>query len=87
MWAVEDGVPGDLAQLGCDLIREADQHGWSMKLQQECGWNDSGAAMIKLALNEPEKARDRWQHLMETDGGQGFYEPQSGEFRPPSDFN
>ncbi len=41
-WAIEDGVDEDLAQLGRLLIREADQHGWSLELKQECGWSDNG---------------------------------------------
>ncbi len=67
-WAVEDGVDEDLAQLGRLLIREADQHGWSLELKQECGWDDHGAEMLRLARTEPEKTRERWQYLLNTDG-------------------
>ena len=67
-WALEDGVPEDLAALGRHLIREADQHGWERDLQEECGWADSGAAMILLALNQPDQARQRWEYLMDTAG-------------------
>lgn len=70
-WALEDGVPKDLAELGRSLIREADQHSWSAQLQDECGWNDSGAKMLRLAKEQPEAARKRWGHLMETDGERG----------------
>jgi hypothetical protein len=68
-WAVQDGVPEDLAELGRAVIREADQHGWPEELQAECGWNDSGSAMIELALSDPEHARARWGYLLATDGG------------------
>ena len=71
-WALADGVPTDLAQLGRDLIREADQHNWPRERQLECGWGDSGAAMIQLALTAPDQARERWEFLMETDGDRGL---------------
>ena len=67
-WAIEDGVPEDLAQLGRCVIREADQHNWDRDLLIECGWGDSGAAMIQRALSDPEAARKRWDYLMEADG-------------------
>jgi hypothetical protein len=38
-------------------------------LQEECGQADKGRKMIKLALKNAEKARERWLSLMETDGG------------------
>ncbi len=79
-WALADGVPEDLALLGCDLIREADQHCWSEELQAECGWQDSGAAMIQLALTAPDETRKRWEHLMETDGERGSWDAETGDW-------
>ena len=67
-WAIDDGIPEDLAGLGRSLIREADQHGWDTELQAKCGWTDSGAAMIEFALQHPEQARRGWEHLLVTDG-------------------
>jgi hypothetical protein len=86
-WALEDGVEEDLAALGRSLIREADQHNWPRKLQVECGWADSGKAMIELALTKPEEAQKRWQHLLDTDGGGWYHDQQSGETRPMTDYN
>jgi hypothetical protein len=62
------GVPRDLAGLGRAVMREADQHCWSERLQSLCGWRDAGRRMIALALRAPETARLRWEWLMETDG-------------------
>lgn len=70
-WALEDGVPEELAGLGRALIREADQHNWSQSLQNECGWSDSGAAMLRLALESPAEARERWEFLLASDGETG----------------
>lgn len=80
-WALEDGVDADLAGLGRDLIREADQHGWNELLRKECGWSDSGKAMIELALQKPDEARKRWERLMKTDGERGFID-DDGEWQP-----
>jgi hypothetical protein len=62
------GVDEDLAELGRALIREADQHSWDEDLQSECGWSDNGDAMLELALNSPQKAQERWELLLRTDG-------------------
>ena len=66
--ALARGVPRDLAGLGRAVMREADQHGWSARLQSLCGWRDEGRRMIALALRAPETARLRWEWLMEMDG-------------------
>jgi hypothetical protein len=63
------GLGDVLAELGRAVMREADQHAWSEDLQAECGWKDDGAAMLALALDDPQRARERWQWLMDTDGG------------------
>jgi hypothetical protein len=62
------GVPRELAALGRAVMREADQHCWSQRLQSLCGWHDEGRRMIALALRAPETARRRWEWLMEMDG-------------------
>jgi hypothetical protein len=49
-------------------MREADQHTWPERLQAECGWDDDGAAMLELAVRDPDAARTRWGLLMQTDG-------------------
>lgn len=71
-WAIEAGVPEDLAKLGRDMIREAYQHSWPDDRMAECGWNDNGVAMLELALMQPEVARKRWAFLLETDGDRGW---------------
>ena len=67
--AVAAGVSEELADLGEEVMREAEQHAWSEKLRAECGWNDAGAAMIELAVKDPAGASRRWQHLLDIDGG------------------
>jgi hypothetical protein len=32
------------------------------------GWADEGTAMLELALRDPDSARSRWRHLLQTDG-------------------
>ncbi len=61
-------MPRDLAGLGRAVMREADQHCWSERLQSLCGWRDEGRRMIALALRAPETARLRWEWLMDMDG-------------------
>ena len=48
---------------------------------------DSGKAMIELVLTKPKEARERWQHLLDTDGGEWYHDQQSGETRPMTDYN
>jgi hypothetical protein len=36
--------------------------------------------MIKLALRSPATAEKRWQHLLDTDGLRGHYDPKTGEW-------
>ena len=74
------GVEKGLANLGRAVMREAYQHGWEPRLQTLCGWKDDGARMIALARRAPETARRRWERLLDTDGGRGFYHPQTGEW-------
>lgn len=52
--ALAHGVPRDLAILGREVL---------VKFEEECG-NDSGRAMLTLALVEPQRARERWRMLM-----------------------
>lgn len=66
--ALARGVPRELADLGRAVMREADQHMWSERLQSLCGWRDGGRRMIALALRAPETARRRWEWLMDMDG-------------------
>jgi hypothetical protein len=66
--SIAAGLAEDLAQLGRDVMREAAQHGWDEDLCQEMGWADEGTAMLELALRDPDSARSRWRHLLQTDG-------------------
>src|SRR5437867_5598172 len=68
-WAIAQGLAKDLAQFGRAVIREAYQHDWDEALKRECGWRDDGRAMLELARQFPEKARQRWSGLLDTDGG------------------
>ncbi len=67
--AIANGIEPDLTTLGRAVMREAVQHDWSEALKTECGWQDDGNAMLHLALTAPEKAKTRWETLLETDGG------------------
>jgi len=67
-WAVGDGIDEKLAALGREVIREAYQHNWPEELKAECGWEDSGGAMLELAKSDPERARIRWRYLLDSDG-------------------
>lgn len=67
-WAIEDGVPDELAFLGSQVIRQAHEDDWTEELQRECGWEDDGENMMWCALNIPEKCRIRWQYLIDSDG-------------------
>jgi len=78
--ALARGVPGELANLGRAVMREADQHMWEPLLQALCGWEDEGEGMIELALMAPKHARFVWEKLLDTDGCRGSYHPKTGEW-------
>jgi hypothetical protein len=78
--ALAAGVPKDLAGLGRLTMREAYQHQWSDRLKSLCGWRDEGRRMIRLALRSPKTAGKRWQRLLDTDGGRGEYDAQTGQW-------
>jgi hypothetical protein len=78
--ALAAGVPSDLAGLGRLTMREAYQHQWSDRLKSLCGWRDGGGRMLRLALRSPEKARQRWNRLLETDGLRGEYNETTGQW-------
>jgi hypothetical protein len=79
--AVAAGVSQDLAGLGRATMREAYQHDWTDRLKSLCGWYDRGRRMIKLAIRSPATARQRWNHLLATDGLRGEYDEATGEWK------
>jgi hypothetical protein len=79
-WALAQGLDRDLAGLARLTIREAYQHQWSDRLKSLCGWRDDGGRMLRLALRSPEKARQRWNRLLETDGLRGEYDQKTGQW-------
>jgi hypothetical protein len=79
-WAIDQGLDRDLAGLARLTIREAYNHGWDERLKSLCGWRDNGRRMLKFALRCPEKARYRWNRLLETDGYRGEYDPKTGQW-------
>lgn len=79
-WARAQGLDRDLAALGRLTIREAYQHQWDDRLKSLCGWRDDGRRMLRFGLRTPEKARQRWERLLETDGLRGQYNEQTGEW-------
>jgi len=67
-------------------MREANQHAWEERLKSLCGWRDNGKRMLRFALRSPEKARQRWQRLLDTDGYRGclrtaINDVQTGEWK------
>ena len=81
-WALGRGLDADLAGLARLTIREAYNHAWSDRLKSLCGWRDDGGRMLRLALRSPEKARQRWNRLLETDGLRGEYNEKTGQWNP-----
>ena len=81
-WALAQGLDRDLAGLARLTIREAYQHQWSDRLKSLCGWRDGGGRMLRLALRSPEKAKRRWNRLLETDGLRGEYDEKTGQWTP-----
>jgi len=79
--ALKAGLSKDLAGLGRLVMREAFQHGWEARLKSLCGWGDQSRRMIKLALRFPEKARRRWQRLLDTDDCRGEHDERTGEWK------
>jgi hypothetical protein len=79
-WALAQGLDSDLAALARLTIREAYQHQWSDRLKSLCGWRDDGRRMLRFALRSPEKARKRWNRLLDTDGLRGEYDEKTGQW-------
>jgi hypothetical protein len=79
-WAIDQGLDRNMAALARLTIREAYQHNWDERLKSLCGWRDHGKRMLKFALRSPEKARYRWNRLLETDGYRGEYDPKTGQW-------
>jgi hypothetical protein len=78
--ALGRGVPEDLAALGREVMREADQHAWDAPLKALCGWEDEGEAMVGLALLAPQRARYVWRKLLATDGCRGHWDEKTGQW-------
>lgn len=79
--ALAAGLSPELAALGRQLMREADQHSWCERLRVECGWNDGGRAMLSRLLTQPRRTAARLNWLYATDGQRfdpwehrGYYE-------------
>ena len=79
-WALSRGLDAGTAGQARLLIREAYNHGWEGWLQNLCGWEDDGQALLAFALRSPRKARWCISRLMETDGLRGDVHPQTGEW-------
>ena len=67
-WALADGVPEELAALGRSVIQHADPHSFLREACCEFGWRDSGASMIRFAMEEPEVACESWLELLTRNG-------------------
>ncbi|MGC9128105.1 MAG: hypothetical protein ACP5GA_05155 [Acidithiobacillus sp.] len=62
--ALTFGVPRELAELGSTLMRESYFQRWPLAVQEACGWEDDGFAMLALARRDPEAARRHWQEIL-----------------------
>jgi hypothetical protein len=62
--AMERGMERTLAQLGRDVIRDADQHNWAPPLRQLC----EGLSLVELLIRSPYLGRRLCEILLETDG-------------------
>jgi hypothetical protein len=58
------GMERTLAELGREVIRDADQHNWAPELRNLC----SGPSLEKLLLGAPFLGRRLCEILLETDG-------------------
>lgn len=67
--ATAAGVSDELIALGTELVRTSILQGWNEELRAECGHYDDGEAMVELALNEPQRTTQRWDELLQSDGG------------------
>lgn len=64
--AMDAGVERDVARLGSEVMRRSREEGWPTGVQAKCGWEEgSGEAMLRLALDQPRAARQRWQSLLD----------------------
>ncbi|RJF76482.1 hypothetical protein D3877_28930 [Azospirillum cavernae] len=59
---------GDLIALGATVMRTAFEHDWPDSAKIECGWADGGAVMAMQLMLWPGLCRERWEHLLATDG-------------------
>ena len=66
--ALRSGVPVDLVRLGVRVMSEAIEEEWPHHLQVECGSLSDPLQMIRLALQFPDATRQRWEHLLWSDG-------------------
>ncbi len=67
-YALAYGVSYDLAYLGRECVRRAQEHNWDPELKARYHLAEDGRAMIQFAINEPEKAREIWSGLIRAGG-------------------
>jgi hypothetical protein len=71
--AKERGMERTLAELGREVIRDADQHAWSEPLRELCAWGN----LLELLTRSPYLGRRLCEILIETDGLRVAY-PEQG---------
>jgi len=62
--ALAFGIARELAELGATLMRESYFQRWPQRVQEACGWEDDGFAMLALARRDPEEAKRRWHEIL-----------------------
>jgi len=71
--AKERGIERTLAELGREVIRDADQHSWSEPVKQLC----NGRNLLEMMTRAPFLSRRLCEILIETDGLRVAY-PEEG---------
>jgi hypothetical protein len=73
--AKERGMERTLAELGREVIRDADQHAWATPLRDLC----DGENLLELLTRAPYLGRRLCEILIETDGLRVAWPEESGE--------
>ena len=77
--AEEVGIPEDLIDLGCRVMRQAYVHHWNGHAYELCVGHGITANMTIFAKRAPKLAVRLWTLLLETQGLTIFNDEQNGE--------
>lgn len=71
-YALAYRIAYDLACLGRECMRKANEQNWRSDLKKLCGSENSVRAMIGFALKDPEEAHKLWTLLISSNGERNF---------------